>query len=124
MFWCVAPHTANPVLLSAALVVGAKPPWNQPQVTWCAFSRSPMFLPVMTPSALVAVWLVSEQSSKYGSMSPYMAPRPSAPYVPMWPGAGTSELTGGTTVVGPGGAAYALLSSPEIRLSAPGVDGP
>ena len=56
----VAPQTAKPAEL---VPVGAKPPWNQPQVTFLALSRSPMFLPVATPSGLVEAWLPSEQSS-------------------------------------------------------------
>ncbi len=59
MFWCEEPQTAKPL----AVPVGAKPPWNQPHVTPLAFSRSPMFLPVMTPSGLVEVWLSSEHWS-------------------------------------------------------------
>ena len=55
----VAPQTA-PLL---SVEVGAKPPWNQPQVTWLAFSRSPMFWPVSLPSAPVVVWLLSEHWS-------------------------------------------------------------
>ncbi len=55
----VAPQTAPPLLVE----VGAKPPWNQPHVTWLAFSRSPMFSPLITPSAPVVVWLVSEHVS-------------------------------------------------------------
>ena len=67
MLLCLLPQTAKP----AALVpVGANPPWNQPQVTPLALSRSPMFLPVATPSGLVVVWLASEQSSYAGSRSP------------------------------------------------------
>ena len=56
--WAV-PQTAPPLLVE----VGAKPPWNQPQLTFCWLSRSPTFLPVSTPSAPVVVWLVSEQVS-------------------------------------------------------------
>ena len=59
LLW-VAPHTGNPALF---VLVGANPPWNQPQVTCRALSRSPMFLPVITPSGLVEVWLESEQPS-------------------------------------------------------------
>src|SRR5262249_61669682 len=36
-----------PPVAVAKLVVGRKPPWNQPQLSPAAFSRSPMFLPVM-----------------------------------------------------------------------------
>ena len=55
----VAPQTAPPLLAD----VGAKPPWNQPQVTWLALSRSPMFWPVSCASAPVVVWLLSEHWS-------------------------------------------------------------
>ncbi len=67
MLLCVAPQTGKPAALVA---VGAKPPWNQPQLTPLALSRSPMFLPVATASGLVEVWLESEQPSKAGSGSP------------------------------------------------------
>ena len=59
MFSLVAPQTAPPLLCE----VGANPPWNQPHVTCLAFSRLPMFSPVITPSGLVEVWLESEHSS-------------------------------------------------------------
>ena len=39
---CVASQVALPV---PSTEVGLKPPWNQPQVMLCAFSRSPTFLP-------------------------------------------------------------------------------
>ena len=58
------------------VLVGAKPPWNQPQLMPLALSRSPTFLPVATASGLVEVWLASEQPSKAGSGSPYTVPRP------------------------------------------------
>jgi hypothetical protein len=59
MLLCVAPQTAPLALVD----VGVKPPWNQPQLTCWAFSRSPMFLPLNAASALVVVWLLSEQVS-------------------------------------------------------------
>ncbi len=76
-----------------------------------------MFLPVITPTGLVEVWLASEQSSNAGSRSPKMVPRP--------------LLFGGLTLLGSatgwpvlGLTAYPSPSLPEITLSAPGVDGP
>ncbi len=39
-----------------------------------------MFWPLILPSAPVVVWLVSEQVSKYGSTSPFIAP-PVAPEI-------------------------------------------
>ena len=67
MLACLAPQTAYLVVEDAA-VVGVNPPWNQPQVTPLALSRSPTFLPVSSPSALVLVWLLSEQSSNAGGL--------------------------------------------------------
>jgi hypothetical protein len=43
MFTWVEPHTAVPPLCD----VGAKPPWNQPQVTCFALSSSPILVPLM-----------------------------------------------------------------------------
>src|ERR1700759_1236639 len=65
MLLCWVPQTAKP---AAFVPVGAKPPWNQPQLTFLALSRSPMFLPVATASGLVAVWLESEQWSEAGAV--------------------------------------------------------
>src|SRR6185312_17426787 len=110
MFWCVLPQTAPPLLVE----VGAKPPWNQPQVTCCAFSRSPTFWPLITPSAPVVVWFVSEQVSKYGSTSPFIEPSWMALDVAGWLG----------LVAQAGVRANAPAVSPDITLSAPGVDGP
>jgi hypothetical protein len=42
---------------SGEAVVGVKPPWNQPQLSPAAFSRSPTFLPVIVTASRV------EQSS-------------------------------------------------------------
>ena len=61
-YWA-EPHTAKP---AAFFPVGVNPPWNQPQVTFLALSRFPMFVPVVTPSGKefsLAAWLLLEQSS-------------------------------------------------------------
>ena len=54
-----------PVAAAAAanVVVGAWPPWNQPQESPAAFSSSPMFLPFSATASRV------EQSSQYGCAS-------------------------------------------------------
>src|SRR6202012_1282364 len=62
--WAAFAGAGPQVALPAALVeVGRKPPWNQPQLTLCAFSRSPMFLPVI-------VSVPEPQSSRPASVSP------------------------------------------------------
>src|SRR2546428_506000 len=76
-----------------------KPPWNQPQVTPFAFSRSPMFLSF--GSTVVVTSLVS-QISPAGCGSPITVP---------------FAVTAGLVVAKP-------CVCPEMRLSAPGVDGP
>jgi hypothetical protein len=48
---------------AAKLVVGAKPPWNQPQETPAAFNLSPMLVPLSATASRV------EQSSQYGCAS-------------------------------------------------------
>src|SRR5260370_35545984 len=78
----------------------AKPPWNQPQVTPFAFSRSPMFL--LLESTEVEVSRVSHLSP-VGCGSPM-----------------TLALAAGTAF--PSAANPCVL--PESRLRAPGVDGP
>src|ERR1700689_5661992 len=55
--------------------VGAKPPWNQPQVMFLALSRLPTFVP--TIETLVVVWswgFVSTHSSPAGRGSPITGP--------------------------------------------------
>ena len=59
LLWALL-HTGVPC---AVRDVGAKPPWNQPQVIPLALSRSPTFLPAATPSGLVVAWLPSEHWS-------------------------------------------------------------
>src|ERR1700754_893490 len=111
-FWCDCPHTANPL----ALPVGRKPPWNQPQVTPLSFSRSPMFLPSWIARLSVAVWFLSEQSSYAGSGSLITVPTPLS----------SGEVTKGSDV----GSCVTDVTAcvpwvwPEMRLIAPGVDGP
>src|SRR5579862_417836 len=67
---------AWPVAVSAAenVVLGAKPPWNQPHDRPAAFNSSPMFLPLSATASRV------EQSSQYGwaSLVSEKPPRPSA----------------------------------------------
>src|SRR6266566_5319624 len=114
MFAFLWPQTANPALL---VPLGANPPWNQPQVTPLALSRSPTFLPVAMATGLVVVWLASEQASKAGSGSPKTVPRPALLGGLTAPGAATGcPVLGLTAKLAP--------VWPEIRLSAPGVDGP
>src|SRR5258705_531152 len=114
MLLCCVPQTAKP----AALVeVGLNPPWNQPQLTFLALSRSPMFLRGGGAGGLVGVWLAPEQSSWGGWGSPYTVPRP-ALFSGLTP-PGSSPLA---PVLGSTGKAPPVW--PEIRLSAPGVDGP
>src|SRR5580692_4632720 len=88
-------------------MVRSKPPSNQPQVTPLVFSRSPMFLLVMvavTPD-------VVEHVSPVGSESPIMVrpPLPSA----------TAALLEGVPLAG-----MSPSVCPEIRLTAPGLEGP
>ena len=65
MLACAEPQTGRAWVLPGAsdVPVGAKPPSNQPQETFLAFSRSPMFCPVSAARAPSVVWLPSEQSS-------------------------------------------------------------
>src|SRR5262245_35424877 len=114
---CVAPQTANPVGESAAVTVGLNPPWNQPHVMPLRFSRSPTFVPSMAPRLKVDVWLVSAQSSHAGSGSLMTVPTP-APF-------GDCTTKGSDVMV----CVTELTATmpcvlPEIRFTAPGVDGP
>ncbi len=113
---CVAPQTAW-VPVPAYAVVGRKPPWNQPQVTPRAFSRSPTFLPVRAARLFDDVRFLLEQSSYAGSGSLITVPTPFA----------SGETTAYESLtVAPvfGSTACTPWVWPEIRLSAPGVDGP
>src|SRR5215831_2861777 len=110
MFVWVRPQTGVPF---PSLRDGPKPPWNQPQVTLAPLSIVPMFGPDIFTVGLA--WLA--QLSKNGSGSPTTVPVWVVGLCePMAPGSGT-------------GAPWALTEVPpkvwpEIRLSAPGVDGP
>src|ERR1700716_3394604 len=95
MFWWLDPHTAFPFFTP----VGLKPPWNQPQVMFLAFSRSPTFL-LLGDIATVGL---PEQSSNAGSGSPITVP--------------FDVLSGMAGGVAP-------WVCPLTRLSAPGVEGP
>src|SRR5882724_8392197 len=76
-----------------------KPPWNQPQLMPFAFKRSPIFLPLMETVSRV------EHLSNAGCGSPVTDP------------ATTSSAKNPTTLVAP-------AVWPEIKLRAPGDDGP
>jgi hypothetical protein len=77
----------------------SNPPWNQPQVTPCSFSRSPMLRLLESTEAVLS--RVS-QASPVGWGSPITVPFEVTP-----------ELVCANPCV-----------CPLIRLSAPGVDGP
>jgi hypothetical protein len=76
-----------------------------------------MFGPLIMPRLLVEVWLLSEQSSKAGSGSLTTVP------TPLGSGDWTTDgsLTGLPVLQF---TAWMPWVWPEIRLSAPGVDGP
>src|SRR5258705_7797504 len=99
MFLDLAPQTALPFLL----LVGLKPPWNQPQVTPLADSRSPILRPVMATRPAFGL----EQSSNIGSGSAIMVP--------------CTTMASPSSVISSGEAPWVL---PETRLMAPGLDGP
>src|ERR1700755_312380 len=109
MFWWVDPQVALTVPSTA---VGLKPPWNQPHVTPRALIRSPMFLLVFCRPTVVE----PEQSSNAGSGSAMIVPL--ATLLPCEVSGVSWEPFG----LGPG--VIAPCVSPEIRFSAPGVDGP
>src|ERR1700675_324448 len=59
----------------ASTPVGSKPPWNQPQVMFFAFNKSPTFFPAIVTIVVVCNrGLVSTQSSFAGRGSPIIAP--------------------------------------------------
>src|ERR1700748_1637687 len=95
-------------------VVGAKPPWNQPQERPRWLSRSPMFWPFSATASRV------EQSSQYGCASLVRAKPP-------WP-SGVMSLSGFSESETLGPPDSWLVStrpvSPEARLIAPGAEGP
>src|SRR6516164_298793 len=97
MLACDAPHTADP---PAVVDVGAKPPWNQPHVTFCLLSRSPMFVP--ETEALAALAIVQSSFAAGGRGSPMTVP----------------------LLTFPGLSGVAPCVWPLMRSSAPTVDGP
>src|SRR5579863_707113 len=108
-----APQTAGvlvePSGLTTAAEVGAKPPWNQPQVMPLAFTRSPTFRPSSSKVPLVTVPpLSTPQSSSAGSLSPVTVTAVKLATLP--------PLNAK--------ARCALPVCPETRLRTPGVDGP
>src|SRR5271154_1929550 len=101
----------------AVVPVGAKPPWNHPQVIFLVFKRSPTFLPLsVTCAELARPGVVFEQSSKPGRSSPMSAPELRPPAMPPAPLAAFPFGFRGTRA--------APLVFPEIRLTAPTADGP
>src|SRR5215471_16922645 len=96
LVWAVA-HTAMPPVTDD----GLKPPWNQPQVMPFLFSRSPTFVPLI--AAFDADVIVQSSFAATGRGSPMMVP--------------LSTVLAIAGVVAP-------WVWPEIRLSAPTVDGP
>src|SRR6516164_4785175 len=108
------PEAPTAASASVKLVVGRKPPWNQPQDRPALLSSSPMFLPDIATASRV------EQSSQYGWASP-VSEKPPFPSAVMSPfGAAAVETVGLLTMC--------VVSTPpvlpEARLIAPGVDGP
>src|SRR5215471_7566509 len=97
MFVCAVAHTAVPPTTED----GRKPPWNHPQVITLALSRSPTFVPDI--AAFGAVAIVQSSKSAIGRGSPMMLP--------------FATLSGISGVVVP-------WVWPEIKFSAPGVEGP
>src|SRR6266481_6106258 len=83
-------------------VQSRKPPWNHPQVMFLAFRRSPIFFPV--------IWTVSrvEHLSKAGCASLIREPEATS----------KARTTAGRFF------GTAPVVSPEIKLMAPGDEGP
>jgi hypothetical protein len=76
-----------------------------------------MFLPDIAARLFLDVWLLSEQSSNAGSGSLMTVPTPFWSGEDTTPASVTFACVTGSTAVPP-------CVWPEIRLSAPGVDGP
>ena len=95
----------QPVVPFGLVTVRSNPPANQPQESPAAFSRSPTFLPLMVTWLRVG----AEQTSPIGSASPIRVRPP-------WPSATSSP--------DPLSVALIPLVCPEIRLIAPGEEGP
>src|SRR5215467_482072 len=114
------PGTAAPG--TPDVVAGLKPPWNHPQVTPCSLSKSPTFRPLNVMNVRGAAGAagdgsVQSSNSGEGRGSPVTEPTPVAsiavtlpPALPVRP-----ERSG---------ASIAPWVCPEIRLTAPGVEGP
>src|SRR5262245_16359550 len=96
LVWAVAQTAVPP-----ATEEGLKPPWNHPQEIPLALSRSPTFFPDI--AAFAAEAMVQSSNSATGRGSPMIVPL-----------ATLSRMSG---VVAP-------WVWPEIRFSAPGVEGP
>src|ERR1700761_6535024 len=118
-------QTAKPVELAAAVVVGLKPPPNQPQVTPCSFSRSPTLRDGKFGSLKAAPSVgAPPQSSRPESASPTIVkplPPSETRTPPAMASASTCASMAGVTSLP---AAWAPWVWPEMRLIAPGVDGP
>src|SRR5271156_5374170 len=95
---------AHPVVPLALVIERLKPPSKKPQVILAAFNRSPMVLPDMLKFALV-----EEQTSPVGSASPISV-------IPPLPSATVAEATFRGLMT--------PLVWPEMRLTAPTVEGP
>ncbi len=95
----------QPVEPSAFVIVRSKPPEKKPHEMFAAVRRSPMFWPPIVPCAPVE----GEQTSPIGSASLIIVSEPLPPSV-------SSPV--------PFNVSTTPLVWPEIRFSAPGVDGP
>src|ERR1700754_261405 len=98
---CVEPQTALP----STVLVGLKPPWNQPQVTLFLFRRSPTLPPWLLVRGVITALPLAQSSlvAFDGSGSPM-----TVPFSMLLP----SEV----------GVTPCVL--PAIRLMAPTVEGP
>src|ERR1700674_571361 len=97
--------------------MGAKPPWNQPHEMPLALSRSPTFVPEIVIMLVPCNFgLVRTQSSSPGRGSPMTEPVVFAPaMLPL-------ALAG--TPFGRFAPRVAPKVFPEMRFTAPGVEGP
>src|SRR6516162_439200 len=94
---CEVAHTATPFTTED----GLKPPWNQPHVMFCLFSRSPTLVPDI--AAFGALATVQSSLAASGRGSPITVPFETTP-----------AMSG---VVAP-------CVCPLIRFNAPTVEGP
>src|ERR1700739_4406705 len=97
MFLCDVAQVAVPLVTDD----GLKPPWNHPHVIPLPLSRSPTFVPAI--AAFGGVAMVQSSLAAIGRGSPMIVP--------------LVTLLGISGVVAP-------WVWPEIRFSAPGVEGP